>query len=71
MKKEYLKPKMKKLSIGMTQIVCLSVDGGGTGIIGGGGGSGPAHAPKWGNIWDDEMDWNQEDTPNTDQSEVW
>lgn len=69
MKKEYLKPEVKMLNANLFNLVCLSVDGGDTGIIGGGGGSGPARAPKWGSVWEDEGDWSEGDGEGTD--EVW
>ena len=57
MKKNYCKPTMNVVKIQHSQMLCGSitgVEGGDTGITGGGPGSGPARARSYGGIdWDD------------------
>lgn len=58
MKKNYLQPEIRIRKIEMDSLLdnsITNIDGGDGNDPGyGGGGSGPAFAPKWGNLWDDD-----------------
>ena len=53
MKKTYMQPTMNVENATPTTIICTSVNGGGTGLIGGGGSSGEGQAPEW-NVWGED-----------------
>ena len=52
MKKEYMQPIMNVESATPTTIICMSFNGGDTGLEDGGGSSGEGQAPEW-DVWGD------------------
>ena len=58
-KKYYLRPEIKIRAVKMDCLLSgsiTSVDSGDDGPGYGGGGTGPAQAPSWGDVWSDEAD---------------
>ena len=53
MKKVYIQPIVNVENAMPTTIICTSLNGGGTGLIGGGGSDGEANAPEW-DVWGDD-----------------
>lgn len=59
MKKTYMKPALMVVRVQQQGIICTSVDSidSNVGLGYGGGGSGPAHAPRYGGFDLDDFEW--------------